>query len=232
MAGSPTRMPQKPYRTDNRRLKVMMKLALGRTLAVTSRKRNTCWPLSLSSHLGVEGSRRPSSSNGPTRSVNPSIMLGSLYISASARLTLLQEVELRKRPRVGEASKSALPPRNLPRTCPSTFATGEWPPVLWMRLRTRSTNLAQVSNRPPTALGVAFYLASFNCLLQNLQTRTVWVFPQSINGGFRRRVFFSVLQMMLPLRNNVSELLVLAAAATEETPSFEPFCIVGESDVG
>ena len=85
--------PLKPNRTDNRRLTAMMKLCprwnSGRDVqkAQESMGKRACWPLSLSSHLGVEGSRRPSSSNGASRSVNPvDYAFQSATSSVSARL--------------------------------------------------------------------------------------------------------------------------------------------------
>ena len=138
--------------------------------AKESMGKRACWPLSLSSHLGVEGSRRPSSSNGPSRSVNQSIMLSSRYISVSARLDATTRGGTAETASFRRSFEIGFPFTNLQRTCPSKFATGEWPPVLLMQLRTRSTNLAQVSNQPPTGLGVPCYLASVKCLLQNLQT--------------------------------------------------------------
>ena len=92
MAGSPTRMPLKPHRTDNRRLTTMMELALDGTLAVTFKKRKNRWG---NVHVGHVRSlhtwvskvrRHPSSANGPSRSVNRSILLSSRYISVSPRL--------------------------------------------------------------------------------------------------------------------------------------------------
>ena len=110
MAGSPTRMPLKPHRTDNRRLTAMMELAprwnSGRDVQkVQESMGETCMLATFA--LFTPGCRRFASSF--LFKWAKSFCKPVDYAFEVLRWTLLHEVELRKLPRFGEASKSPSP---------------------------------------------------------------------------------------------------------------------------